>query len=161
MHFALFKIVLHRPFVSKHYIQPSPLVGRGHLHAREMCVRSAVDISKLIACYQSQYGLRRCSVLVVHIVFSAALILVYATLSQSDNYLSDALQPHLETCCQALAELGSTFENAARTLEVLLAVKRTWQARMVVGFSNKRRESQRSAENMSSPNKRIKSKHAF
>lgn len=156
MHFALFKIVLHRPFVSKHYIQPRPRIGKGHLHAREMCVRSAVDISKLITCFKLQYSLHRCSVLAVHPIFSAALILVYAAVSESSSDAVINLQPHLETCCQALAELGDIFDNAARSLDILLAVKRTWQARMVVGLQGKRPHSRASAVSAMVTRKRTK-----
>jgi hypothetical protein len=43
----------------------------------------------------------------------------------------DDLHIPLDICCGALADLGQAFNNASRALEVLLAVKRSWQARMV------------------------------
>jgi hypothetical protein len=43
----------------------------------------------------------------------------------------DDLHTPLDVCCSALADLGQAFNNASRALEVLLAVKRSWQARMV------------------------------
>lgn len=131
MLFAYLVIVLHRPFVAKHYIQPSPPVGLGHLHAREMCIRAALQIAKLLSEYKKQYSLRHASILVVQAVFSAALILVYATVSQDDQDSHQELSAELEVCSHTLAELGDTFESASRSLDVLLKIKRTWQARLV------------------------------
>lgn len=131
MLYAYLIIVLHRPFVAKHYIQPYPPVGLGHLHARDMCVRAALQIAKLLSWYESQHSLSRASILIVQVVFSAALILVYATVSQDDVGSYQELSAELETCSHALVELGDTFENASRSLDVLLRVKRMWQARLV------------------------------
>lgn len=138
MQYALFVIILHRPFVSKHYIQPSPLVGSGHVHARKMCVSSAVDIAKLLHLYEQEHSLRRANIQMVHVAFTAALILVYATISENDPHNHRELSVHTETCCYALAELGHVFENASRTLDVLLSVKRMWQARLVATAGTKR-----------------------
>lgn len=131
MLYAYLVIVLHRPFVAKHYIQPFPPVGPGHLHARDSCIRAALQISKLLSLYKAQHSLRYASILMVQIVFSAALILVYATISQDDSDSHQELSAELETCSHALVELGDTFENASRSLDVLLRIKRTWQARLV------------------------------
>lgn len=132
-------ILLHRPFVAKRYIQPHPLVGSGPEHAREMCVRSASRISNLLSTYEEQYSLSQVNVLVVQISFSAALILVYATVSERDIQNHRRLTGNLEMCCRALAELGNVFNNAARTLDVLLHVKRTWQARLVAASAGSKR----------------------
>lgn len=131
MHYALLIIALHRPFCSRFYIQPQPPVGRGPEHAREMCISSAVNIAKLLVCYRSQYTLHRANSQVVHIAFTAALILVYATVSGITSEFRSDLVSHLDTCCEALSELGEAFGNANRALDVLLAAKRSWQARMV------------------------------
>lgn len=140
MQYAFLIIILHRPFVAKHYIQPSPPVGRGHLHAREMSVRSAVEIAELLSIYEKQYSMRQANVQVVHITFTAALILVYATVSENNPQDHQELALHLETCCHALAELGGSFESATRTLDVLLSVKRAWKARLVADIGSKRRQ---------------------
>lgn len=131
MYYALLAIMLHRPFCSKQYIQPQPLVGKGPQHARDICVQSAVEIAKLLVCYKRHYSLRRINVQVVHIAFTAALILVYAIVSGIKGDFSDDLKVNVDTCCEALAELGETFANANRALDILLAVKRSWQAWMV------------------------------
>lgn len=132
-------ILLHRPFVAKRYIQPHPLVGRGPQHAREMCVRAASHISVLLSWYEERYSLSQINIQVVQITFSAALILVYATVSESNAQSHQQLTGHLDMCCRALAELGNTFNNASRTLDVLLHVKRTWQARLVAASAGSKR----------------------
>ncbi|KAM5380319.1 hypothetical protein ACJZ2D_003421 [Fusarium nematophilum] len=85
MQYALFVITLHRPFVAKHYIQPQPPVGPGHLHAREMCISSAVEIAKLLRMFESQHSFHRANVQMVYMAFTAALILVYATVAENDH----------------------------------------------------------------------------
>ncbi|KAF2146171.1 uncharacterized protein K452DRAFT_242783, partial [Aplosporella prunicola CBS 121167] len=132
-------ILLHRPFVAKHYIQPYPQVGQGHQHAREMCVRSASRISVLLSWYEKWYSFSQINIQVVQITFSAALILVYATVSETNAQNHRQLTGHLEMCCRALAELGNIFNNATRTLDVLLHVKRTWQARLVAASAGSKR----------------------
>lgn len=138
MQYAFFIIILHRPFVAKHYIQPRPAVGAGPEHARSMCIQSATEIAQLVSQYSRQYSLRRANILVVQASFTAALILVYATVSENTPHVQAGLSAHLNTCCHALAELGNVYESATRTLDILLSVKRTWQARLVATFGEKR-----------------------
>ncbi|KAI3572601.1 fungal-specific transcription factor domain protein [Fusarium oxysporum f. sp. albedinis] len=138
MQHAFCIMILHRPFVAKSYIQPYPRVGAGHEHARSMCVKSAIDIAKLIGGYKLRFSLRRANVLFVHMAFTAALILVYAAVSELENHDRTQVTVHLDVCCQALAELGNVFESASRTLDILLSVKRIWQARLVGSFHRKR-----------------------
>lgn len=139
MQYAFCLLILHRPFVAKHYIQPYPLVGKGPEHARRMCVQSAIDIARLIGEYERRYSLQRANVLLVHMAFNAALILVYATVSEMDRPTHVHLTSHLDVCCRALAELGNAYESASRTLDILLSVKRMWQARLVGGSVTRKR----------------------
>ena len=130
MYYEMLVIVLHRPFCSKRYIQPQPLVGRGPQHAREMCIHSAVNIAKLLSSYKEQYTLRRANVQIVHCAFTAALILVYTIVSGIQTMENGTLSPYLHICCKALAAFGEVFESANRALDVLVAVKRSWEAKM-------------------------------
>ncbi|TDZ68175.1 Nitrogen assimilation transcription factor nit-4 [Colletotrichum trifolii] len=139
MLFEYLAIVLHRPFVAKNYIQPVPRVGQGPQHAREMCVRAASRIATLLAWYEQRFSLCRINIHVVQMTFGAALILVYATVSEHDAGAHRQLAGHLEVCCHALAELGATFANATRTLDVLLQIKRAWQARLVAASAGSKR----------------------
>ncbi|KAK6219372.1 hypothetical protein LQW54_002360 [Pestalotiopsis sp. IQ-011] len=100
-------------------------------HARRMCVESAIETALLIQKYDQLYSLKRATTLMVHFAFTAALILVYAAVSEKDGDVQAQLSSHLDTCCQALSELGSIYEVAGRTLDILLSIKRMWQARAI------------------------------
>lgn len=131
MYYDLLVIILHRPFCSKRYVQPKPRVGKGFEHARSSCIKASVDISRLLTCYKRLHGLRKTNIQVVHIAFTAALIFVYAIVSGVGMAQESDLVAHLDVCCSALADLGETFANASRALDVLLAIKRSWQARIL------------------------------
>ena len=142
MQYYVFIIVQHRPFISKVSIQPYPPRGDGPLHARRMCLESAIEIARLLEDYAARFAFRLANTQVVHMAFSAALILLYASVSETDLQRHATLAGHLATCCDALAELGKVFENATRSLDTLLIIKRSWQARLVSGAGRKRRSTQ-------------------
>lgn len=136
-------IFFHRPWVSKSYIQPrSPRQGPGYHHARRMCVDSATTIARLLHIYEKHYSFRRMNNQVVAIIFSAALMLLFVTVSSSPLLPSkpgEISQPHprnaemvayLNLCFRALDELGQSFENAKRTRDFLVTLQRRWQAHM-------------------------------
>lgn len=128
MHFHQYLIHVHRPFVSKNCRHPIPLQ---YLQARKVCIDSSVAIAELIRRYRSAYTLRYINNEAICIISSAAVILVFASVSELEGQGGKNLVSHLTTCCTALAVLGKTFEHAGRTLEVLLAIKRQWQAKLV------------------------------
>jgi len=136
-------IFFHRPWVSKNYIQPrSPRQGPGYHHARRMCVESATAIARLLDIYEKHYSFRRMNNQAVAIIFSAALMLLFVTVSSSPLMPSkpgEISQPHprnaemvayLNLCFRALDELGQSFENAKRTRDFLVTLQRRWQAHM-------------------------------
>ncbi|KAL6231709.1 hypothetical protein BDW75DRAFT_233379 [Aspergillus navahoensis] len=134
-------IFTHRPWVSKSYIQPrAPRQGPGYHHARKMCIESSIAIARLLHIYEKHYTFRRMNNQVVSMIFSAALILLYVTISttplagrtgleQLEGNRSE-MTAHLNLCFRALDELGQSFENAKRTRDFLVALQRRWQARM-------------------------------
>ncbi|PYH91052.1 fungal-specific transcription factor [Aspergillus ellipticus CBS 707.79] len=138
LHMQYHQIVIftHRPWVSKSYIQPrSPRQGPGYHHARRMCVESSIAIAKLLHMYEKHYTFRRMNSQVVAIIFSAALMLLYVTISNSraggDNSNSNAeMVAYLNLCFRALDEIGQSFENAKRTRDFLVSLQRRWQAHM-------------------------------
>ncbi|GAB1215207.1 hypothetical protein ATERTT37_004393 [Aspergillus terreus] len=142
LHMQYHQIVIftHRPWVSKSYIQPrSPRQGPGYHHARRMCIESSMAIARLLHIYEKFYTFRRMNNQVVAIIFSAALMLLYVTLSNSprpsssgsDSSNSNAeMVAYLNLCFRALDELGQSFENAKRTRDFLVSLQRRWQARM-------------------------------
>lgn len=135
MQYHHFMIHIYRPFIS---------VANGamdHRTVRTVCVESAIAISRLIEIYDSHYSLRHMNIEAVSIVFSATIMLVFATVSNVSDGSSMELTEHLNRCSQALVELGATFRNAGRTLDILLTIKRQWQAKLLVSAGAERRSS--------------------
>ncbi|QMW27634.1 hypothetical protein G4B84_002923 [Aspergillus flavus NRRL3357] len=142
LHMQYHQIVIftHRPWVSKSYIQPrAPRQGPGYHHARRMCIESSTAIARLLHIYEKFYTFRRMNNQVVAIIFSAALMLLYVTISNtstsgrnpSDNPNNNAeMVAYLNLCFRALDELGQSFENAKRTRDFLVSLQRRWQAHM-------------------------------
>jgi hypothetical protein len=107
-----------------------------------MCVESATAIARLLHIYEKHYSFRRMNNQVVAIIFSAALMLLFVTVSSSPlmpNKPGETSQPHprnaemvayLNLCFRALDELGQSFENAKRTRDFLVTLQRRWQAHM-------------------------------
>jgi hypothetical protein len=136
-------IFFHRPWVSKSYIQPrAPRQGPGYHHARRMCVESATAVARLLHIYEKHYTFRRMNNQVVAIIFSAALMLLFVTVSSSPLMPSKPgesstahprnaeMVAYLNLCFRALDELGQSFENAKRTRDYLVTLQRRWQAHM-------------------------------
>lgn len=135
-------IFFHRPWLSKSYIQPrSPRQGPGYHHARRMCVESATAVARLLQLYEKHYTFRRMNNQVVAIIFSAALMLLFVTVSSSgmspDKPGDSPTWPrnadmvaYLNLCFRALDELGQSFENAKRTRDYLVTLQRRWQSNM-------------------------------
>ncbi|RAH81369.1 Zn(II)2Cys6 transcription factor [Aspergillus japonicus CBS 114.51] len=137
LHMQYHQIVIftHRPWVSKSYIQPrSPRQGPGYHHARRMCIESSTAIAQLLHIYEKYYTFRRMNSQVVAMIFSAALILLYVTISNSrqgsDNGNNAEMVAYLNLCFRALDEIGQSFENAKRTRDFLVSLQRRWQAHM-------------------------------
>lgn len=152
MNFHQYLIHIHRPFVSKNRPRPVPAQ---YLHARKVCIDSAVAISRLIRRYKFTYALRYINNEAICIISSAAVILVFASVSDLEGQGNGNLNTHLATCCNALADLGKTFEHASGTLEILLAIKRQWQAKLVISTGSKRQVSTLFTAT-TSPEKRIR-----
>ncbi|KKK18127.1 hypothetical protein ARAM_007108 [Aspergillus rambellii] len=161
LHMQYHQIVLfaHRPWVSKSYIQPrSPRQGPGYHHARKMCIESSIAIARLLHIYEKHYTFRRMNNQVVAMIFSAALMLLYVTISttplssKTGFEMSDRPEmiAHLNLCFRALDELGQSVENAKRTRDFLVALQRRWQARMRQSGATKRQMSSSSSSSSSS-----------
>ncbi|KAL4965206.1 transcription factor domain-containing protein [Aspergillus stella-maris] len=148
LHLQYHQIVIftHRPWVSKSYIQPrAPRQGPGYTHARRMVIESSIAIARLLHIYEKHYSFRRMNNQVVSMIFSAALILLYVTISttpsaskaRASQFANLGLEgngaemvAYLNLCFRALDELGQSFENAKRTRDFLVSLQRRWQARM-------------------------------
>ncbi|GIC88310.1 transcription factor domain-containing protein [Aspergillus udagawae] len=143
-------LLMLQPWVSKNYIQPrSPRQGPGYHHARRMCIESSTAIARILHIYEKHYTFRRMNNQVVAIIFSAALMLLYVTISNtfsssknsSENTNSNAeMVAYLNLCFRALDELGQSFENAKRTRDFLVSLQRRWQAHLRRSGSAKKRQ---------------------
>lgn len=128
--------MLHRPYTSRS-LQGNLPHGPGFSHARLVCLDSATAIAKLLQIFEKQHTLRRANVHVIYFIFSAALIMVYAMLSQPGTEESDSsttgpngvrmsVATHLSTCFRALDETSTVFERARHVCENLVAIQRRW-----------------------------------
>ncbi|KAB8239029.1 Zn(II)2Cys6 transcription factor [Aspergillus alliaceus] len=141
MQYHQLMIHCHRPYISRHHIQPQPPQGPGSSHARMMCMESAIAIAQTLALYERYYSFRRANFQVVSFIFSAALILIFAIVPTRQYEHDRELVAYLSTCFRALDEMGSQFENANRTSTFLNTLQREWQAcqrsRMARGVKRK------------------------
>ncbi|KAF2088896.1 hypothetical protein K490DRAFT_38069 [Saccharata proteae CBS 121410] len=122
-----FMIYVHRPYVSKTYIQPSPPQGAGHMHAQQTCISSATAVVELLRLYENRYTFRRMNIQAVSIIFTASLILIFIICSKREGRTHDAAVAHLSVCFRALEELTQSYDSARRTREFLVALQRRWQ----------------------------------
>ena len=130
-----FLILLHRPWTARSS-QPSRPQGRGHTHARAVCIEAALAIAKLLRRYEVLYTFRRMHSQVVHVILSAALIMIFASVERQSGTAQvrspDAEGEHdiasqLAICFRALGELSQTFDNARSTRDFLFAVQKKWR----------------------------------
>ncbi|KAJ5679445.1 fungal-specific transcription factor domain-containing protein [Penicillium macrosclerotiorum] len=138
MHYHQSIIHAHRPWMSKHSIQPQPAQGPGYGHAREMCIESAIAIAKLLRLYEIRYTFRRMNVQAVAITCSAALILIFATILKQQFGCADEIAAHLNACFRALEEFGLSWESAKRAQAFLLRMQGLWETRFRAYRATKR-----------------------
>lgn len=126
-------IYIHRPFISNQRVPKDSSTRIRLPHARRSCVEAALSVARLIKMYDTSHTLGRINIQAVSIIFSAALMLLYAKLSSFPPFSQSILAKHLEICSRSLAEIGKYYENASRSLDLLLSIKRDWQARVITG----------------------------
>ncbi|KAL0932487.1 uncharacterized protein CTRU02_213440 [Colletotrichum truncatum] len=153
MHYFQAIIHAHRPWMSKHYIQPQPPRGPGYNHARKACIEAAVAIAKLLQLYEDRYTLRRMNIQGVTITCSAALLLIFATVSHIPWPEYDNLAVQLGTCFRALDEFSPSWENAKRAHDFLVMLQRQWGVR---AKSNRTRRQSTATCSSQTPRKRLR-----
>ncbi|KAF5859753.1 hypothetical protein ETB97_002475 [Aspergillus alliaceus] len=139
----------HRPWISKRYIQPQPPQGPGHVHARTMCIESAIAISQLLHLYETQYSFRRMNVQAVSITCSAALMLIFATIASLQPEGDQEISAYLSVCFRALEDFGISWESAKRAQNFLISLQRRWESRIRSYNSAKRAVSQSQSRSQS------------
>ncbi|KAF4553591.1 Fungal specific transcription factor domain-containing protein 66 [Elsinoe fawcettii] len=121
-------ILLHRPWTSR-YAQPKPPQGQSYHHARTVCIESAKEIARLLLLFERDHGLRRVTVETSQMLPSAALVLIYSSLSGSSEEAKDEILQHLTTIMRGLDELSSVLDSARQSRDYLLAIQQNWQNR--------------------------------
>ncbi|KAJ5761528.1 hypothetical protein N7533_003567 [Penicillium manginii] len=122
-------IYAHRPWMSKSYLQPQPPKGPGYLHARQMCIQSAIAIANILLLYETRYTLRRINVKAVSITSSAVLLLLFAAVSNYASHSKAQIVAHLGTCFRALDEFSLSWMNARRAKDLLVTLQHQWELR--------------------------------
>ena len=97
-----------------------------HQDAGSRCVSAAVQIAKLLRLYKMQHSLKRINLQAVHIIFTAALVLIHDVCVRPHVESRQSLQ-ELQFCCHALGEIGQYYGSATRALETIILVKSEWQ----------------------------------
>ncbi|KAF2968604.1 hypothetical protein GQX73_g5001 [Xylaria multiplex] len=107
--------------------------------ARRRCIDSAVAIAELLRIYESQYTFRRINVQAVGMTCSAALLLIFATVTGYQRPPeSKELKAHLAVCSRALEEFAQAWENAKRNRGFLVLLQRNWESRSRLANKNRR-----------------------
>ncbi|KAL3417056.1 hypothetical protein PVAG01_11479 [Phlyctema vagabunda] len=118
-------IYAYRPCMSKSYTQPQR--GPGPDSARKMCVDSASTIAQLLRLYEERYTFRRINIQAVAITFSAALLLVFASIFYYHQEGEEEILADLSICFRALDELAPSWDTAKRAREFLVQLQRHWE----------------------------------
>jgi hypothetical protein len=142
-------IYAHRPWMSKNYLQPQPPKGPGYLHAREMCIQSAIAIAKILVLYETRYTLRRINVKAVSITSSAVLFLLFTAVCKYPSQDHNDITVYLSTCFRALDEFSLSWQSSRRAKDILLRLQQQWEIR-----THSRRLFQRPNAIIYSPRKR-------
>ena len=115
--------------MSKSYLQPQPPKGPGYLHAREMCIQSAISIAKILVLYETRYTLRRINVKAVSITSSAVLFLLFAAVCKYPSQPHHDIAAFLSTCFRALDEFSRSWQSARRAKDLLVGLQQQWEIR--------------------------------
>jgi hypothetical protein len=119
-------IYAHRPWMSKHALQPQPPRGPGYRHARGMCVRSAIAITNLLGIYEMNHGMRNIHHSAVHVASSAAVILLFADVCSHPDWKQQDIRAHLSICFRALEEFAGSWQSARQATHVIHEIQTKW-----------------------------------
>ncbi|CRG83993.1 Nitrogen assimilation transcription factor nit-4 [Talaromyces islandicus] len=132
------------PSYLPHVLLLHPPQGPGYLHARNMCIKSAIAIAKILDLYEVRYPLRRIHIQAVSITSSAILLLLFAAVSGYPSRRHDDIVLYLSTCLRALDEFGLSWESAKRAKDFFVRLQRQWEMRTRTFKSTRRSDSNNS-----------------
>jgi hypothetical protein len=85
-------------------------------------------MANVLLIFERRFGYRRLNVETLQILPSAALILIFASVSVPENEeKSTQLASDLNTVLRALDELSNTYASAREHLESLLMIQQSWR----------------------------------
>jgi hypothetical protein len=131
MQFYAAIIFLFRPYFSHHLLRATQSLNTTEDRAavarvKSDCISAAHQMVEVLRCFRKQHSLRHTNIQIVHLIFTASLIHIYNACTCAGAESQTALDD-LQFCCQSLGEIGQTYGNATRALEVIILVKREWQ----------------------------------
>ncbi|PSK60293.1 hypothetical protein B9Z65_443 [Elsinoe australis] len=95
--------------------------------SRTVCVESAQEIARILLVVEQDPGFRRITVETSQMLPSAALVLIFSTLSVSSDKVKDDILRDLTTIMRALDELSSVLDSARESRDYLLSIQQQWQ----------------------------------
>ncbi|KAF7186627.1 Nitrogen assimilation transcription factor nirA [Pseudocercospora fuligena] len=148
------RILIHRPWTSAK-LQPKPAQGPGYRHARSVCTESACEMADILNTFAERFGYRRIDVETVQLLPTAALILIFATISGPTKDSSyPQVSSRLHTFFEAMEQAGASHPNARDHLGALKSIQERWQR----VYENHRNDKRRNTANTGEyrPPKRVK-----
>ena len=160
MHFYQSVIHVYRPWMSRTSYKPLSAQALHPECARETCVNAAVSIAKLLVLYDRRYTFRRINIQGPAITCSAALLLIFADVSQYARLRGLNIAPYLGICFRALDEFGQCWESAKRAQDFLVNAQKQWRLKAKTR-RNVRRRSDTLLTSPQGPRKRLSTTSGF
>lgn len=130
MQFYALVIFLFRPYFSRDLLRWTQSISHDGQSAvatvRTDCISAAHRLVEVLRYFRKQHSLRYTNIQIVHLIFTGSLVHIYNACTCSPSEAQTALDD-LQFCCQSLGEIGQTYGNATRALEVIILIKREWQ----------------------------------
>ncbi|KNG48363.1 hypothetical protein TW65_04885 [Stemphylium lycopersici] len=124
MQYHTLMILVNRPFFAENTPSIPNITLSDPRIGRPTCTESARAISRLLQIYRRLFNFRRINIQAVHLIFTASLIhALNACQATTDPSLRNYAWNDLETCQQALSEMSTGFQSAARALQVVNGIK--------------------------------------
>lgn len=128
LEYCYLRILVHRPWTSQRLHPYSERIP-DFRHARQTCITSASKMARILQDFEKCFGYRYMDVETCQMLPTAALILIFATVSVADqDRPSSEITGHLNVFFRALDELGTVYSSAKALLESLLVIQERWNS---------------------------------
>lgn len=123
MQYSAILVVIDRPFTYGLYQRLPGLTPADMEESHTACTNAAVSLVNLLQTYRSHHGARQMNIHSVHLVFTAALVHIHNVYFAPCEAVRTAARRFLQISCQVLSEIGQTYRNALRALEIITSIK--------------------------------------